>query len=274
MLAMSEIQETFCEVGGARVHYLLRESVDLSNTLVLLHSFASGAFLWRDLIASTKFPGRIVAPDLPGNGHSSLPAEIPGLDYYVGFLNEFCDVTSIEKFLGFGVSMGSNILVAFASQYPQKVSRMILTNPIDDTVPLNRLWKIIAQPGIGELITKFFPGSKNTLRKQISKNFFHPERLNSDLISHWWNAFENGVIRRWIPKALRAPQITIRWQDVNVPCTVVFGKNDPVVSTKFRKRLQSTMTQAAFIELDQCGHYPHLEYPEKMEELIVESLRL
>jgi 4,5:9,10-diseco-3-hydroxy-5,9,17-trioxoandrosta-1(10),2-diene-4-oate hydrolase len=274
MLPMSEIKEHFCDAAGARIHYLVRESTEYSNTLVLLHSFASGAFLWQDLITSTKFAGRIVAPDLPGNGRSTLPPETPGLNYYVRFLDEFCNATSIEKFVGFGVSMGSNILAAFTSKYPQKITRMILTNPIDDTAPLNRLWKIIARPGIGELITKIFPSSKTALQKQISKNFFHPERLNSELMSEWWDIFETGVMRRWIPKALRAAQTTIQWQDITVPCTVVFGKNDPVVSTNFREKLRSTMTQAAFIELDQCGHYPHLEYPEKVEELIVGSLRL
>ena len=265
---MSEIQERFCDAGGTRIHYLVREGAE-SNMLVLLHSFASGAFLFRELISRTRFTGTIIAPDIPGNGSSSLSDEEPVLNYHVRFLNEFCDAIKVHSFIGFGVSMGSNILSAFALKYPQKIRQMILTNPIDDTEPLNRLWKILAKPGIGELFTKFFPSSQRTLQKQISKNFFHPELLKSELMSEWWTSFETGDVRRWMLKALRTPQTTIKWDDIVVPCTIVFGKNDPVINEKFRKRLRSTMRNAIFIELDQCGHYPHLEYPEKMEELIL-----
>ncbi len=266
---MLEIKERFCVVGGTRIHYLVRESEE-SNALVLLHSFASGGFLFRDWISRTKFPGTIIAPDIPGNGCSSLPAEKPTLHYHVSILDEFCNAIGIQNFIGYGVSMGSNILSAFALKYPQKIRQIILTNPIDDTEPLNRLWKLLAKPGIGEMITKFFPGSQRALQNQISKNFFHPELLKSDLISEWWTSFETGDVRLWMLKALRTPQTTIEWDDIVVPCTVVFGKNDPVINPKFRARLRSTMKNAIFIELDQCGHYPHLEYPEKMEELVID----
>jgi pimeloyl-ACP methyl ester carboxylesterase len=266
---MPVVQDRFCDAAGVRIHYIERQSRDDSNTLVLLHSFASGAFLWRKWVASLKFYGRILAPDLPGNGGSILPLEKPSLGYHVRFLNQFCEEVQIEKFIGLGVSMGSNILAAFSLDSPGKVERLILTSPIDETAPMNSLWKIAAQPGIGELITKVFPLSKSALQKQISKNFFNPELLNSDVISEWWNSFQTGVVRRWIPMALRVPQSPIQWQDISVPSTVVFGKNDPVVTRNFKMRLQSAIPRAAFVELDDCGHYPHIECPEKIEDLLV-----
>jgi 4,5:9,10-diseco-3-hydroxy-5,9,17-trioxoandrosta-1(10),2-diene-4-oate hydrolase len=263
------IQQNLCTADGTRIHYIERSGEHSANELLLLHSFASGAFLWGNLIESIPFPGRILAPDLPGNGSSSLPPQEPTVEYYVRFLKEFCEATTIRHFIGVGVSMGSNILAAFALKYPEKIQRLILTNPIDDTASLKPLWKIAAQPVIAEMITKLFPGSLNALGKQIAKNFYDPTWLKSDLISEWWDAFQKGEVRRWIPKALRSQPTTIPWQNISVPCIVVFGKNDAVVSEKFRTRLRSTLRSAQYVELDQCGHYPHLEFPERIELLIL-----
>ncbi len=269
MLNVIEIQERFCNVGGLRIHYLERESNNDPNTVVCLHSFSSGAFLWREWMSSIKFNGRIVAPDLPGNGSSSLPLEEPGLNYHVRFLNEFLQAINVQQFIGVGCSMGSNILAAFALDSPEKLKHLILTSPVDDTATLNPFWKIAAQPGIGEMITKIFPVSKKALHRQLSKNFFRSELLTSELISEWWDSFQTGHVRRWIPKALRAPKTVIHWQGIYTPSILVFGKNDPVVSSKFRARLQSSMKMAKYHEFNECGHYPHLEYPEKLEELIL-----
>jgi 4,5:9,10-diseco-3-hydroxy-5,9,17-trioxoandrosta-1(10),2-diene-4-oate hydrolase len=265
------ISRNSCTAADTTIHYLERDGDPSSNPLLLLHSFASGSFLWCELMKSTEFPGRILGPDLPGNGSSSLPSQEPTIDYHVQFLKQFCEKTTIRNFIGVGVSMGSNILAAFSLKYPEMIQRMILMNPIDDTVSLNPVSKIAAMPKISEIIFKLFPGTLNGLRKRISKNFYDPTRLKQELISAWWNAFETGEVRHWIPKALRARPTTIAWQNIKIPCTVVFGKNDPVVSKEFHSRLRSAFTAAVYIELDQCGHYPHLEFPERIESLILDG---
>ena len=225
-------------------------------------------------MSSIKFNGRIVAPDLPGNGSSSLPLEEPQLNYHVRFLKEFLKAISVQQFIGVGCSMGSNILAAFALDSPEKLKHLILTSPVDDTAPMNPFWKIAAQPGLGEMITKIFPASKKALHRQVSKNFFRSELLTSQLISEWWDSFQTGHVRRWIPRALRARKTAIDWQGIHAPSILVFGKNDPVVDRQFRMKLQSSMKTAAYHEFDECGHYPHLEYPEKLEELILVAWRL
>ena len=88
---MAAIQQ-FADVNGKRIAYLEAGSGD---PIVLLHGNPTSSFLWRNIIPELEGCGRVIAPDLIGQGDSDkLPAsEGPGrysfeaaFDYLDGLL--------------------------------------------------------------------------------------------------------------------------------------------------------------------------------------------
>lgn len=69
----------FCEVNGRHLAYVEAGSGD---PVVLLHGNPTSSYLWRDVIPALAGCGRIIAPDLIGQGDSDkLPAS-DGPDRY------------------------------------------------------------------------------------------------------------------------------------------------------------------------------------------------
>lgn len=69
----------FCNVSGRRLAYVEAGSGD---PVVLLHGNPTSSYLWRDVIPALAGCGRIIAPDLIGQGDSDkLPAS-EGPDRY------------------------------------------------------------------------------------------------------------------------------------------------------------------------------------------------
>ena len=69
--------QQFADVNGKRIAYLEAGSGD---PIVMLHGNPTSSFLWRNIIPELEGCGRIIAPDLIGQGDSDkLPAsEGPG----------------------------------------------------------------------------------------------------------------------------------------------------------------------------------------------------
>ena len=86
--------QQFAEVNGKRIAYL---EAGAGDPIVLLHGNPTSSFLWRNIIPELEACGRVIAPDLIGQGDSEkLPAsEGPArysfevaLDYMDGLLRE------------------------------------------------------------------------------------------------------------------------------------------------------------------------------------------
>jgi pimeloyl-ACP methyl ester carboxylesterase len=261
-----KIESKETHVLGVRTHYLEKPGEPSCEPLLLLHGFASGAFVWKDFMRTSPLPNPIFAPDLPGNGSSGQPLEDPTLDYYARFVDGLLGTFGIDKFSAIGHSMGSAILAVYSVQH-QSIRTMILESPADDQGNTPLLWRILSAPVIGNACMAFYPPTRNVLLKRLQRGVFEPGILSDEYFEESWNAFTRGPLRVWIPRALRIKRSVIEWQKVP-SCAVVYGEQDRVVSERFRMRLKANMTAADFHAFDQCMHIPHLEHPVRFHAIV------
>jgi len=109
--------------------YAYRESGSSnSTTLLLLHgAFASSApFQLYFPQLSNSF--HIFALDFRGHGHSSYNQALSSHDDFVNDLKQFTEALNLDKFYLLGWSMGGNIAMKFAAQYPEKVQGLLLVS--------------------------------------------------------------------------------------------------------------------------------------------------
>jgi len=261
-----KIESRETQVLGVRTHYLEKPGNPSCEPLLLLHGFASGAFIWKDFLRTSPLPNRILAPDLPGNGSSDQPLEDPSLDYYVRFVRDFLGGLGFDRFSAIGHSMGGAILAVYGAQH-NSIRAMILESPADDHGNTPLLWRILGAPVIGNACMAFYPLTRKVLLKRLQRGVFEPRVLSDEYVEESWNAFSRGPLRTWIPRALRIKRSAIEWQKVP-SCAVVYGEQDRVVSERFRARLKASLAAADFYALDRCKHIPHLEHPARFHAIV------
>ena len=116
--------QQFAKVNGKRIAYL---EAGAGDPIVLLHGNPTSSFLWRNIIPELEGCGRVIAPDLIGQGDSEkLPAsEGPGrysfevaFDYLDGLLRELDANQSITLVIH---DWGSGLGFHWARLHPESV---------------------------------------------------------------------------------------------------------------------------------------------------------
>lgn len=114
-------QGRYAEVNGVRVYY---ETQGSGPALVLIHGWAINSDYWDDQIPAFREKYRVIRYDRRGYGRSSGD---PDLTADPVDLRELLALLGVQRAHLVGHSMGTTTALAFAVQYPQNVSAMVLT---------------------------------------------------------------------------------------------------------------------------------------------------
>ncbi|KAI4143205.1 MAG: hypothetical protein L6R39_004665, partial [Caloplaca ligustica] len=115
---------------GIEVFYRHGGSAD-APVLLLLHGFPSSSHQFRNLIPLLTKQYKVIAPDLPGYGFTSIPAD---LEYKYTFANltdtidSFLTKLSIKKFAVYIFDYGAPVGLRLALKHPEAVTAIITQN--------------------------------------------------------------------------------------------------------------------------------------------------
>src|ERR1700751_573956 len=111
------------EVQGVKLHYLTSGH---GAPLLLLHGYAEPSLMWRPLIPSLAERFTVIAPDLPGIGDSSIPAD--GLDMKTAAMRIHGLVRSLglQKAEVVGHDIGLMVAYAYAAMYPAETAKLVV----------------------------------------------------------------------------------------------------------------------------------------------------
>lgn len=97
--------------------------------LVMLHGFMGTGLCWEPLIQRLKSQFRCISLDLLGFGESSQPAICYNIAVEVAFVHGALAQLGLESYCLLGHSFGGWVAAAYALQYPQSVTALILAAP-------------------------------------------------------------------------------------------------------------------------------------------------
>ena len=99
-----------------------------------VHGYAVGHYAWRHVLPRFVEAGHeVIAPDLPGCGESDRPSprayayDGPAL---LGTLTGFLDALGLERVSLVCHSMGGTIGLMLAARHPERVERLVLSDPV------------------------------------------------------------------------------------------------------------------------------------------------
>ena len=261
------------------------------KTVVLMHGKNFGSDYWGGTITALAAQGyRVLAPDQLGFGRSSKPE----MRYTFAFLNEttarLMDQLKIERVALVANSMGGMAGVHFALKYPQRVTSLVLENPLglEDyvlSIPPQKTENLVklemAQTPVTyrNFLKSYFPNWQPSYERMVEQ--FARVQLSSEYPRYahvsalTYQMIYDAPIFSELPK-LKMPVLLV----IGQLDRTVFGRrfappevvkplgNFPVLGRAAQERIAGS----ELVELEGVGHVPHLEVPEKFHAALLPFL--
>ena len=258
--------------------------------LVLLHGIFDNKATWFRLTA--RLPGhRIIAPDLIGHGHSSKPtfAARPARERYspdmqVSYLAAFIAALDLDDVILVGNSLGGGLALRLYLDFPALAAKVRGLVLIDAAGYPHKLPVHVRTLGssLGKLLTyapiHTLARTCGLLRLAVWRTFrrcFHDRsKIPPELATVARAALEtpNAVYayhysaRNLIPSDVAT--FHQRFGDITCPTLVLWGQQDRVLPVRSAQCFAADLPCADLHILPNCGHAPHLEYPDETADYI------
>jgi pimeloyl-ACP methyl ester carboxylesterase len=120
------------EVDGVKLHYLIAGH---GPTVILLHGFAETSRMWRPIIPLLADRFTVIAPDLPGIGDSSIPADRIDMKTSATHIHALAHSLGVEKARVVGHDIGLMVAYAYATQFPTETEKLVMMDAFLPGVP-------------------------------------------------------------------------------------------------------------------------------------------
>lgn len=252
---------------------------DGDDTILFIHGMAGSSDTWRHVMPTMARDHVVVAPDLPGHGRS---AKTPG-DYSLGAaantLRDLLIGLDTGPVTVVGQSLGGGVAMQFAYQHPELCERLVLISSGGLGREVNLLLRLLSAPGSEAVLSVAAPwfvrDAGNAVRRWLGDR-----GVRADRIDEMWRAYDSlgdGETRKAFLRTLRSV-IDLGGQAVcaedrlyltsELPTLVIWGDDDRIIPVAHADHAQRAMPAARVEILEGVGHFPQVEAPAKVAELL------
>lgn len=258
--------------------------------LILLHGFGASIEHWRSNIPILGRERRVYALDLLGFG-GSRKADIEYSVYlWVEQVYDFWQTFVQCPVILVGNSLGSLVCFAAAAAYPDMVAGIVMISVPDISLlqknipqwakslerkvkaciafpPLLKLiFKLVRQPRIVRIWARVAYSQKSAITKELLGILTAPAS-DRDAEKAFVGLFKGSGNSHFAPSAQDTlPKLTL-------PILLIWGKEDRMVPFALASSLAKLNSQIELSELEETGHCPHDEYPQKFNALLLAWLK-
>jgi pimeloyl-ACP methyl ester carboxylesterase len=266
-----------------------------NTTIVLLHGKNFCAATWAETATALAAQGyRVIAPDQVGFCKSSKP---PGYQYSFHALAELTrallDRAGTGKIVLVGHSTGGILAIRFALLHPDRVSRLVLVNPLglNDT-----LAEGVPYADLGALRAEEAKTNAASIRAYQLRNYYHGnwrpaydrwvEMLAGQYASAGGDIVRDAQAR--LSDMIQTQPVADALPRLTVPLTLIIGELDTTAfrantAPAERRARVRTVPKAAdeavrrvpgarLIRLEGLGHAPQVESPARFQQALIQSL--
>ncbi|MBI5824246.1 MAG: alpha/beta fold hydrolase [Chloroflexi bacterium] len=229
--------------------------------LVLIHGFPLDLSIWDNVVPLLENDFDLIVPDLRGFGESStVDAPYTMLDFahdIAGLL----DHLGVEKAAFAGHSMGGYVALAFAKEYPGRVSGLALVSSQ-------------AAADAPERKAGRYKTARDVAEKGVDvvANAMTPKLSANEKVQEFTNLLMKAQSREGVVGALKAmaerEDSTSVLSQFTFPVVLIHGDADALIPMDRAREIKSILPAAQWIRLKKAGHMPMLEFPEKTAEAL------
>jgi len=237
--------------------------------ILFLHGVPDTSEVWKDSIEALSDEFKCIAPDLPGFGQTKAPRNFEySLENLAHFVDHLLSRLSITEAVHLVIhDIGGIVGLAFAITHPDKVKSLTI---MDTTFFSDYKWHAMAKtwrkPVLGEL-AMYLMGYKQfsaAMKKsapiltdtQIQSNYASLTLRNRRMILRFYRALDPAIFKSW--------EAQLQGLAKRFPTQVIWGKQDAFLPLALSKRFGTDHVHI----LEDTGHWPMLEQPNKVHKLI------
>src|SRR6266487_2108436 len=126
------IDSRTAKIDNVDLHYL---TAGHGPALILLHGYAETSRMWRPIIPLLAEKFTVIAPDLPGIGESSIPADKIDMISSASRIHSLVRSLGIEKAKVVGHDIGLMVAYAYATQFLAETEKLVVMDAFLPGVP-------------------------------------------------------------------------------------------------------------------------------------------
>jgi pimeloyl-ACP methyl ester carboxylesterase len=247
------------------------------RTVVLLHGGSYYGWYWKSQIeALTRAGFRVVVEDRLGWGKSSKPILPYSISLHASNTAALLDHLGIKTAAVVGHSIGGQMATRFAFLYPDRITHMVMVNPIGLTDgragrgfrPFDG--KVDVQP---DLRAAYEADVRTDLARYVN---WRPEFLEHLRIRHGVRLSAEWPRLAYVRELggnLRSVDSTVNdWPHIKTKSMVLGGTEDGPNFPELARRAANTLPNAELVLIPKAGHNPHEEVPEIVNAELIRFL--
>ncbi|MDP2874524.1 MAG: alpha/beta hydrolase [bacterium] len=249
------LHEEYYEDGQVRLRYFRLGS---GKPLLFLHGANLQAQTYKVLLESLAKKYLVIAPDLPGFGHSSVPKDLWGYEEYADYIARFISSLNLPEMIVVGHSLGGGIALQLATT-SGKVSHLVIIDSAGQSItysPRRLLYKVTLEKTAHNFTRyKNFKAFLTTTKDFFYNLFGKVHKLNhmTKMLNRLLTADLTGLER------------------ITAPTLILWGDEDeifpPSVAEDFHRNIKNSKLQYIRGNHDWC-----IFRPEELSNLLTEWL--
>jgi pimeloyl-ACP methyl ester carboxylesterase len=263
---------------------MIYRSAGSGPPVVLVHGMVNSSRHWESVALRLAPRYRVIAPDLIGHGDSAAVRGDYSLGAHASSIRDLLAAIEVDRATVVGHSLGGGVAMQFFYQFPQRTERLVLVSSGGlgrEVSPLLRgaalpgaaalLW-VAAHPWLLEALTE---AGERLRRRGFGKGAY------MKAVARALAPLQQPGARKAFLQTLRSV-IDARGQRVNAndrlyllrnfPTLFVWGERDGTIPLEHGRRAQAAAPGSRFASLPKAAHFPHLEDPDGLADVLLEFL--
>ena len=267
-----------------------RTDINSNTPLILLHGFGAAIEHWRNNIPILGQEYHVYALDLLGFGASRKANTNYSVYLWVEQVHDFWQTFIGEPVVLVGNSIGSLVCLTAAATYPEMVKGIVMLSLPDvsirqEMIPgwlqpiVSTLENLVASPLLLKTLLKILR-KPSTIKRWAGVAYQDKTAITDELVEILSSpAYDEGSDKTFsaLFKSVRQPQFAPPAKEVlpklNIPMLLIWGNQDRMVPPNLAPIFAALNPQIKYIEMEQVGHCPHDECPEKFNQILLDWLR-
>ena len=270
-LRIDDMRFTYCRVGSG------------GTPVVLLHGWPQTSLAWRRVAPLLGQSFEVVAPDLPGFGHSSKPDGGFDKKTIARRLRDLVHALSLPRIALAGHDLGGHVAYAYAAQWPDEVSHLVF---IESSLPgFGQEEAMDVSKGgswhfgfnmAGDISEELVRGREHLfvdyLMHRETVGLFDPDAVSDADIGHYARALARpGGLRSSFSYYRTLPGDrgdNLIWGRTPLPMPVLAVGAAGGYGGESARTIRRVANDVRDVLIERCGHYPAEERPAELAAAI------
>jgi len=253
------------------------------EAVVLVHGLAGSSRTWKDVMPTLAQHYDVIAPDLLGHGGSAKPMGDYSLGAHASGLRDLLITLGISSATLVGHSFGGGVAMQIAYQHPELCDRLVLVSSGGLGREVSWLLRLGTLPFAEYAMPLVFSRRVADRGTDISR-FLGRRGLRSARLGEMWRAYSSlagtenrSAFVRTIRTVMDTSGQTVSAMDrlylaSHVPALIVWGAIDRIIPVTHAHAAHEAIEGSRLEILDDAGHFPHVEAPERFLEVVLQFL--